>query len=321
MEIQTVDKLGYGVLQIDVTNKCNLKCWFCRRDKSKKDTLSLEDMREIFLKANEFGFNILNISGGEPFLRQDILEILKIATGYFKEITITTNGTIPIPKEAFKYANVVQVSIDGDEQVHDVNRGVKGAYKKILRNIKANQLENIVVKTVYFGQAASSLIKLGKDIEGLVKYWSIRPIIKRGIVISRQQFYEILSVLSKKVRIKLTSEDPIYITYFKHKTKNLKNAVGGCIAGWGGLYINSEGDIYPCAYLPLKLGNLFIDGLNFEKIFQHPVMKSLRNRDKLQACRNCPLLNVCGGCRAIAFLNMSGNYLAKDPRCDYEYPL
>ena len=318
MEILFVKRIGYGILQIDVTNKCNLRCWFCRRDKLKRDTLTLEILKDIFIKAKGFGFTVLNVSGGEPLLRPDIVEILKVAKKYFKEVTITTNGTVPIPEEVFKYTDLVQVSIDGDEKVHEANRGVEGIYQKILRNLRSKREKNVVVKTVYFKQDTNSLIRLGKDIEGLVKYWSIRPIIKKGIIITRQEFFELLGKLSQHVNVDIISEDPIYITYLK--LDDIKDGIGGCIAGWGGLYMNSQGEIYPCAYLPIKLGDVFEEGLDFWEIFENPVMKSLRNRNGFKNCGQCSMINLCGGCRAIAYLN-TGDYLAKDPRCNYEYSL
>jgi len=67
-------------LRISITQKCNLKCPYCHKEgqlDSEKE-LSLEEIKRIAKVANEIGIRKIKITGGEPFLRNDIVDIVKI---------------------------------------------------------------------------------------------------------------------------------------------------------------------------------------------------------------------------------------------------
>jgi len=90
--------------------------------------------------------------------------------------------------------------------------------------------------------------------------------------------------------------------------------IGGCGAGRVYAALSPEGDVQPCVFMPIKLGNLRKQ--RFEHIWLHsPVLNKLRNRDKLKGgCSICPYKYVCGGCRARAY-GYFGDYLMHDPGC------
>ncbi|MEM3698869.1 MAG: SPASM domain-containing protein, partial [Archaeoglobaceae archaeon] len=74
-----------------------------------------------------------------------------------------------------------------------------------------------------------------------------------------------------------------------------------------------NGDITPCVFFPLVVGNVRVDDL--EELWKNnEVFEDLRNKDKLEGCGNCDYRYVCGGCRARAY-NYFGNYLKPDPGC------
>ena len=81
---------------------------------------------------------ILNLSGGEPFLRKDLFEILDYTTK-FDDIVITTNCTLineKIAQKLAQYPNVrLSISIDGMEEIHDKFRGRKGTFQKIINTL------------------------------------------------------------------------------------------------------------------------------------------------------------------------------------------
>jgi len=87
----------------------------------------------------------------------------------------------------------------------------------------------------------------------------------------------------------------------------------GCTAGLTRFHIFPDGDVAPCAYLPVKAGNIreakFLDIIRNAEVF-----KALRERRLKGRCATCRYRETCGGCRSRAYA-VSGDYLAEDPVC------
>jgi len=316
------------LLQIDITNKCNLKCPFCRRQKERIDGLDEKSVCTILDNAYQYGFRELNISGGEPFLHQGIYGIVDRADKIgFEVITITSNGTISFDRKNEKLINLlkklalIQISIDDIKVKHDRLRGLTGAYDKAIDfAIFAKIYTQVVIKSVITRNNLPRIIRL-KDLlkqKGLNAY-SIRPLIpsdKRdlGLTLSYAEFRRLYLKLHDDKDIIVFSEDPLFNTFCPSIPESEYDKIGGCLAGIDLLYINSEGEVYPCAYLKLNLGN--IKNQSFSDVFNHPVMLKLKSRKLEGHCEKCHLRLFCGGCRAFAYLNSGGNYMTEDFRCE-----
>jgi radical SAM protein with 4Fe4S-binding SPASM domain len=94
----------------------------------------------------------------------------------------------------------------------------------------------------------------------------------------------------------------------------LADFIGGCGAGRLYCAISPEGNVQPCVFMPLVVGNLKTERL--EDIWLNsPVFKDLRDREKLKGrCGKCEFKFVCGGCRARAYA-YHDDYLVSDPGC------
>ncbi len=94
----------------------------------------------------------------------------------------------------------------------------------------------------------------------------------------------------------------------------LAELLGGCGAGRIYCSVEHNGDVQPCVFLPVVVGNVLRDG--FERIWREsPVLEVLRGRDSPDyACSSCPYRYVCGGCRARAYA-YHGSVLGPDPGC------
>ena len=81
---------------IALTRKCNLKCKWCfeSANSQQKDILNKEDIKFILDRLKKAGVKYINFTGGEPFIRNDFIEILCNAVRLFKHINITTNGLL-----------------------------------------------------------------------------------------------------------------------------------------------------------------------------------------------------------------------------------
>jgi len=98
------------------------------------------------------------------------------------------------------------------------------------------------------------------------------------------------------------------------KAKALADFIGGCGAGRFYCAVSPEGNVQPCVFLPITVGNLKTEKLE-DIWFNSSVFKDLRDRENLKGrCGRCEFKYVCGGCRARAFA-YHNDYLMSDPGC------
>ena len=83
-------------LRISITNRCNVNCFYCHHDGilPQKYEMTPDEIHRIAQVARNMGVQKIRLSGGEPLIREDIVEIVsKISSIGFKDVSITTNGT------------------------------------------------------------------------------------------------------------------------------------------------------------------------------------------------------------------------------------
>ncbi|MGB9716594.1 MAG: radical SAM protein [Thermodesulfovibrionales bacterium] len=123
-------------LELQITNKCNLRCKHCYIDNKDSLEISSEFIKKILKEFEEMqGLRVL-ITGGEPLLHSKFDEINKILPDFSIRKVLFTNGIL-LEKEKIKTLNVeeIQISIDGLENAHDSLRG-RGAFKKSMKTIR-----------------------------------------------------------------------------------------------------------------------------------------------------------------------------------------
>jgi cyclic pyranopterin phosphate synthase len=84
-------------LRISITNRCNVKCFYCHHDGivPQNYEMSSNEMQRIVKVAKEIGIEKIRLSGGEPLIRDDIIDIVtKISSVGFRDISLTTNGVL-----------------------------------------------------------------------------------------------------------------------------------------------------------------------------------------------------------------------------------
>lgn len=137
----------------NMTQRCNLKCVHCYAhaiEPSKhKDPISTAQAKEIIDDLAQFGAPVMLFSGGEPLVREDLVELAKYATTKGMRAVISTNGTLITKAKARELKEVglsyVGISLDGSEAVHDQFRAVPGAYKMALKGVENCQAEGLKV--------------------------------------------------------------------------------------------------------------------------------------------------------------------------------
>ena len=247
----------------------------------------------------------------------------------------------------------VEVSLDGPKDVHDEFRGIDGAFDRSVAGIKNARdagLSTGIAMTVtrYNLETVPEMIKFarnlkvdrfivfnfiptgrGKDIvkddltpeerEELMKYlydeWQKDDL----QIFSTCPAYARVSIVEKEKRNKGTIS-PTHFTEiefpeeFSGVAKALTEFIGGCGAGRVYCSVEHNGDIQPCVFIPVKVGNVLRDG--FSNVWKNnEIMNSLRDRDAADyACRSCEFRYVCGGCRARAYAYYD-NLKGPDPGC------
>ena len=133
------------------TRTCNLKCLHCYAgsDAQRYDQLSTDEAKEMIDDLSTFGAPVLLFSGGEPCMRNDLVELMRYARNKGMRVVLSTNGTLITPELARQFAEVglsyVGVSIDGNPSTHDTFRGIAGAFDRAMQGLANAQDAGIKV--------------------------------------------------------------------------------------------------------------------------------------------------------------------------------
>jgi Fe-coproporphyrin III synthase len=132
--------------------RCNLKCIHCyshSQDRQYAGELSTAEGRDLIADLARFGSPVILLSGGEPLLRKDLLDLGHLATDSGLRAVISTNGTLITVQTARDLKRIglsyVGVSLDGMRETNDRFRGVKGAFDAALNGIRNCQDAGIKV--------------------------------------------------------------------------------------------------------------------------------------------------------------------------------
>jgi radical SAM protein with 4Fe4S-binding SPASM domain len=319
-----------------------------------EDELTTEEGKRAIDKLDHASVPIIAFSGGEPLVRKDFLELAKYAHDKGIYVAVATNGTLITKKKAreMKEAGIdfTQISLDGaSAETHDSFRGIKGVFEKTVQGIKNCVDEGFFVNIAtttskYNYKETSKIVDMCEELgvnwfmaynfvpTGRGKFISendLTPVEREQVLkelwekLGKEGKVNVLSTAPQFARVALQAEisenKKIVPTHFYNpslsgKLVNLAEFIGGCGCGRFYCAIRPNGNIEPCVFFPLKVGNIKED--DFEELWRNnPVLKELRNRDMLEGnCGKCDYRYYCGGCRARAY-GYTGNYLASDPGC------
>lgn len=336
----------------NITRACNLNCKHCYEDAHtpQPDELIPAQRLEAIDKMADAGVAYIAISGGEPLVLPDLWDVAERIKQREMGFAIATNGTLLTNENVQRLKDVdckfVQVSLDGaDANTHDSFRGVN-VFKRTIKGIKTVVASGISIGisctvTRYNYHQVPAIIDLAEKlgVKTFLHYNFIptgrgKQIIDKDITPQeREEMLKFMATQNKKRKIIQLSTAPQYsrvcmefdqlmMTHFQPLTdKNfntkvafLAEFIGGC--GAGRLYCGLEpnGDIKPCVFIPIKLGNIMTD--NFLDIWHNDkTLNKIRARHEFKGnCQRCSYRNICGGCRARAYAYY-GDIQASDPGC------
>lgn len=324
------------IAQWDINNVCNLNCKHCRvSEKNDKKQLSLKQAKELLAQLWYTGTTKLNLSGGEPFMREDLFEILEYARK-FEDIVITTNGTLideEVCEKLAQYPNIkLSISLDGMEETHDSFRRKKGTFRKVIDTLPLLKEYNIPYAIKY--TLSTETVKDVKEVIKLIaskgaNEFNIRRVLVAGhadkdMLISNEEYKETIKEVIKecnKLNINFRTGDPLLVPIFPEifgidiKNDNLKRIYAGCQAGDEIIYIDYQGNVGACSYIPTFADNIkekpLDEILNNNKLF----IELKQYKQKLEGkCSKCDYKTICGGCRASA-VALKNSLFEEDPLC------
>ena len=154
-----------------LTYNCNLRCIMCPFWKRPSPDSSIDQEKAILKQVYNSGACGIAFEGGEPLLRNDLVEILAFSRSLPLHTSLITNGTLLESRidEIASYINgVVYVSLDGLEKTHDVIRGVGGSFRKAVRGISAaKEKVAVTINTTIMAEnidEIESMVRLAKEL-------------------------------------------------------------------------------------------------------------------------------------------------------------
>jgi MoaA/NifB/PqqE/SkfB family radical SAM enzyme len=281
-------------LTFSVTSRCQSKCLTChigqrsrRGDFENRPDLSLEEIEKIYRSLGHVYY--FNISGGEPFLRSDLPDIVALAVRYLNPaiIHIPTNALMPeritkmtryiLEQNRKNDAAVpltVKPSIDGLEGLHDQIRGVRGNFKKLEETVVSlKMLEDdfpefhLEMGTVVSKYNVDHLDEIENYVHSLgVQSYRNEIAEERaelfnkgdGIAPSAEVYERVLQRFSGKIVHHLAEKrtltrltESLRLIYYKLAVKILwkKRQVIPCYGGISNLHLNFDGELWPCCVL------------------------------------------------------------------------
>ncbi len=255
------------IIDLSYDNACNFKCEHCFTQApagvNTQEHMSMQQIKKLADEADQLGFYEFDLQGGEILLNPDLFfELVKCVGAERFYLYLTTNGYFLDEKMAERLAKArvdrVSVSIDSLEaEEHDQFRGKPGAHAKALKALE-------YVKQ--FGMEPFMNITVGhynahdESLEKQIKYaheHGFKVILNAAVPAGSWK---------GNTKVMLTEEDSDYLLHLRKKYPNIvrdlwnpfergNEKLLGCNAG-NILYITPWGDVLPCPFIHIKLGNI-----------------------------------------------------------------
>ncbi len=305
-----------------LTKRCNASCPFCFYhsdidSKDREQELSLNEIKKISRSMGNLLW--LAFSGGEIFLRKDIVDITKVFYENNKPsiILFPTNGLLPevikaeiekILKHCSRSTIALKLSIEGMEGIHEKIRG-KGSFKKTIQTYESLKMLldeypnfELGVNTVFCADNQDGMAELIKFVSGLdgIKTHTVSLI--RGDVlddglkkVDMQLYRKTVELLASNLKNKRSSiyrfkgaklkaaQDILQRNIICETVSSNKQQIP-CYAGKLNIVLTESGDVYPCESFDMKLGNVRDSGYDIDNIISSEGAKKAINSIQEKGC-------------------------------------
>lgn len=304
-------------VSIIVSNKCNLRCVMCnfwKENEKISNGITLNEFKRLFEDLRSFKVRMVQLTGGEPFLRNDLIDILKNAKGSGLETAIVTNGTLINEDKIFELltnTDLIYISLDApSKEQHEKIRGVSGVFEKIINSVEL--LENTIkdnsfpVRVVLCITITPQAIHEPEEMVRLVKKIGVNGIIYnpassvyygnttlKSIHLensySNNSYAEMIDKIFTLMRDpgNMIKSNPFYLAASKEFLKgNERYYKFPCFSGgYNGPLIGFDGTVFPCCAWNVPLGN--IKEQPFSRLWKSKLTKQVRKKIKKGECPVC----------------------------------
>jgi len=285
---------------IELTQNCNLACSHCYLESSRYEPMSTEQVKELLSDLATLGSLFLTFTGGEPFLRPDLLELIQYAESKRFIIRILTNGTLinrAIADQLKQFANLsIHMSIHGaNPETHDAFTHRAGSFVAMVQAAQYLRTNGVPVTLKFSVTKANfaeveSVCALADDLGAdLAVNALIYPRIDGNTATTRWR-------VNQRQLKQLMRKGLITVEAYR------------CVAGKIKCWIDAAGDVYPCELLrQLSFGN--VKEQRFASIWYSTALVNFRNQPipRPTECMNCRHSSHCQWCPALAYME-HGSY-------------
>lgn len=320
-------KLGFPKIMpmnytVSVLYSCNSRCKTCNIWKKTAKNLTLSEYELIFKKIGRKPYWV-TISGGEPFLRKDLVDVVKIIYKYSKPkiLNIPTNGLLTqkiiedvfmIAKNSPKTQIIINLSIDGIGKEHDEIRQIEGNYEQAMQTyvkLRKIQLPNLSIgihsvvskfNVDDFSRIANTLLELKPDsyISEIAEERVELDTIGADITPNQVQYRSAIDYLIHRIKNgkfkgmnKITQAFRIEYYNLVKQIMRDKTQVIPCYSGISSVQIAPDGEVWACCIKAKSMGNLRNNNYNMRKIWLNKEFAKERESIKNKECY-CPLANA-----------------------------
>lgn len=290
----------------EITNTCNYHCSYCifsSEAKKYEDELNTEEVMRTIKVLKENNFTYIKFTGGEPFTRNDMIQILKYASELGFDMDISTNASLITNEIAQELKNInfpmVHVSLDGNNKYsHEYVRG-ENTFERTLRGIRYLTGNNVYTRigTVIYKQNEDKLeeiVKLAIELKANEIIFSFMEAVGRlegdDTIISRRTINSVKEEIEKLV---VKYKEQIQVKYSFTENKICKNQEGICPAISKFIYINNLGQISPCTWVvsekPKYKSRLTLKNSTFAEIIESEPIQKYLNYIQENQIKGCPV--------------------------------
>ena len=282
------------VTNFAVTTRCCCNCWHCSfADRAKTDRLDTETLKKTISQAQDLGASVIGITGGEPLLRADLEEIIASIGPRSMPLLFTTGFKLtPQRARALKQAGLAIPVLSLDHYTaerHDRGRRRKGMFEYALKAIEMFQAEGfyVAVSFVPDKELVSDVDDLNKTIDfirdlGVNDMRLTSPILSGHLTAKDQDLLSPENVATIWDIQKLCTSTPGYPGVFAYDYFE-SDKFYGCGAGYNYMFIDASGNLCPCDFTMMSLGNVLERPMaeiweDTHRLFKRPGMSCYANK-------------------------------------------